>query len=144
LFFILFLISCYNEHRYPDVSLLGYNYLIYVNGSEQAESGTSASAPTFGGMISLVNALRKKDNKNSLGWINPVLYSPEGLAVFRGTIYDMLSGSNKCTAADNGNLPDNSTIVYSTCCLQGFYCAPGWDPVTGRHFHFQSINFMNF
>ena len=43
---------------YPDVSLLGYNYIVYQNKSAEGVSGTSASAPTFAAMVSLVNAAR--------------------------------------------------------------------------------------
>lgn len=43
---------------YPDVALLGYNYIVYQNKSVEGVSGTSASAPTFAAMISLVNAAR--------------------------------------------------------------------------------------
>jgi hypothetical protein len=34
---------------YPDVSLLGHNYIVVLNSSFYKESGTSASAPVFAG-----------------------------------------------------------------------------------------------
>ena len=102
--------------------------------------GTSASAPVFGGMISLINAARASQGKNPVGFINPTLWaysgkttpSPNNITIF--SVYnDILSGNNKC-AAYSGNNPSNAF-----CCDSGFYTTTGWDPVTG----FGSINFGN-
>lgn len=43
---------------YPDVSLAGANYLIYIGGSQALVSGTSASAPVMAALFTLVNAVR--------------------------------------------------------------------------------------
>ena len=61
---------------YPDISLLGFNYTIVVNGAPTSVSGTSASAPVFAAMVSLINANRLAISSNAslLGWINPALY----------------------------------------------------------------------
>jgi len=108
---------------YPDVSLLGNAYITYIAGSQQSLSGTSASAPVFAGMVSLVNAARKAAGKSSLGWLNPALYAFSSKFILN----DIKSGNNKCNA---NNL----------CCSQGFTAAPGWDPVTGLG----SVNFTAF
>jgi len=108
---------------YPDVSLLGNAYITYIAGSQQSLSGTSASAPVFAGMVSLVNAARKAAGKSSLGWLNPALYAFSSKFILN----DITSGNNKCNA---NNL----------CCSQGFTAAPGWDPVTGLG----SVNFTAF
>lgn len=38
-----------NGRGYPDVSILGNNYAVVLNGSTYALSGTSASSPVFAG-----------------------------------------------------------------------------------------------
>jgi len=108
---------------YPDVSLLGNAYITYVADKQQSLSGTSASAPVFAGMVSLVNAARKAAGKSSLGWLNPALYAFSSKFILN----DITSGNNKCNA---NNL----------CCSQGFTAAAGWDPVAGLG----SVNFTAF
>ena len=95
------------------MALLGSAYIIFEGGKSKVVAGTSASAPVFGAMVSLVNAARRASGKSSLGWINPALYS-----LSSKFIKDITSGDNKCSTA-------------TLCCENGFYAAPGWDPVTG-------------
>ena len=57
---------------YPDVSLLGYNYIIVDGGQFSAESGTSASAPVFAAMLSLINGELLAAGKPPVGFINPL------------------------------------------------------------------------
>ena len=78
-----------------------------------ATSGTSASAPVIAGMFSNINAARMAVGKGSVGWANPFLY--DGSSRF---FNDIRTGHNKCVAGGG-------------CCSEGFYAAPGWDPVTG-------------
>ena len=99
---------------YPDVSLLGASYITYASGSQVTLYGTSASSPVFAGMVSLVNAARLATGKSALGWLNPALYAFSSKIILK----DITSGDNKHT--DSG-----------LSCTQGFYAAPGWDPVTG-------------
>jgi tripeptidyl-peptidase-1 len=103
--------SVYNNTRavrgFPDVSLNAANYVVGVDGGFQTFSGTSASSPTFGAMLALINGERLKVGKKSVGFVNPVLYMhPE---VFT----DVVEGSNP------------------GCGTKGFSAVPGWDPVTG-------------
>ena len=86
-------------------------------------SGTSASCPVIAGMVSLINSARLDAGKPALGWLNPKIYALNG-----SFANDVTSGNNKCTRSA------------SLCCYQGFYAAPGWDPVTG----FGSVNFEKF
>lgn len=72
-------------------------------------AGTSCSAPSFAGMIALLNDARFAAGKSSLGWLNPLLYSAQGAPMFR----DIVAGNNP------------------GCGTKGFYAARGWDPVTG-------------
>lgn len=103
---------------YPDVSLLGASYVTVINGSKVVLYGTSASTPVFAGMVSLVNAVRQAAGKSSLGWLNPALYAFSKEFILN----DITSGNNLCSSDIAGS---------ATCCAQGFYAAPGWDPVTG-------------
>ena len=113
-----------NGRAYPDVSLMGYNYQIIINGQVGFVSGTSASAPVFAAMVSLVNTARVQQGKGPVGFLNPTLY------VFNATnpyFNDITIGENNCLKQDE------------PCCQSGFQCDQGWDPVTG----FGSIQYIN-
>ena len=112
---------------YPDVSLLAHRYLIIMAGTARYVDGTSASAPVFGAMVSLVNQRRKAAGKSLMGWINPFLYQYSSHFT-----NDITVGKNNC-----GRVSSTSTY---TCCDEGFYAASGWDPLTGLG----SINFQKF
>ncbi len=111
---------------YPDVSLAANNYVIVESGHYSAVSGTSASAPVFAAMVSLVNAGRLAAGKSALGWINPALYT-----YAHQFANDVTVGENNCAGK-------NEYAVL--CCSQGFHASKGWDPVTGLG----SINFDKF
>jgi len=112
---------------YPDVALLGHNYIITVAGSQEIVSGTSCSAPVFAGLVTLINSQRLTAGKAALGFLNPALYQTyaSNPAVFN----DITSGTNNCPAAQGT----------PTCCQYGFTAQAGWDPVTGLG----SVNFVN-
>lgn len=113
---------------YPDISLLASNHLFVTNGGQLAiAAGTSFAAPSFAGMIALINAQRRANGASSLGWLNPVLYAKASLFV-----QDIVSGDNKCAANDN-----NTSTTAPHCCAEGFHATIGWDPVTGLG----SVNF---
>ena len=83
---------------YPDVSMLGFNYLVVLAGQVVPVSGTSASAPVFASLLALVNSRRIALNKPTLGFINPGLYNQ---AIQQTTaMRDITYGSNKCTACE--------------------------------------------
>jgi len=110
---------------YPDVALLGHNYKVTIQGQEQIVSGTSASAPVFAGLITLINSARFNAGKKSLGFLNPALYQ---LAETHPDIFqDVTSGTNNCCA---GQFQPN-------CCQYGFTATQGWDAITGLG----SVNF---
>ena len=63
---------------FPDVSANGANYVIAVDGNYSLVYGTSASAPMFGSLITLINEERLNAGKSSVGFLNNVLYqNPE-------------------------------------------------------------------
>eukprot|EP01042_Synura_sphagnicola_P003220 gene3220-biopygen3474 len=117
-------VSGYNAtgRAIPDLAVVGFDYLTSVGERLFAASGTSVSTPVFAAMVSLVNSNRLQAGKSSLGWITPALYSN-----YSAFVNDVTSGNNLCATGPG-------------CCTQGFYCATGWDPVTG----FGSVNFQNF
>lgn len=113
-----------NGRGYPDVSLIGVNYAVVIDGSISSLYGTSASAPVFGAFISLINAFRSKYGLKGVGFINPTLYSGGYNASIRNNsvnyFNDITSGANRCCSVGKG------------CCKSGFNTSTGWDPVTGK------------
>eukprot|EP00727_Mastigamoeba_balamuthi_P000710 m51a1_g10636 putative activation domain containing protein (182) ;mRNA; r:75348-75940 len=103
---------------YPDVSLAGHNYPVVIGGNVFLLSGTSASAPVFAGMLSLINGERIKSGLPPVGWATPALWHLA--AEKRYAFNDVTEGRNNCCV---GNPP--------VCCPDGFAAAPGWDPVCG-------------
>ncbi|KAI0653154.1 peptidase S8/S53 domain-containing protein [Cubamyces menziesii] len=93
---------------YPDVAAQGENFQVVVGGRVGSVGGTSASSPTFAGVIALLNDFRLSRGKAPLGFLNPLIYST-GAAGFN----DITSGSNP------------------GCGTNGFTAGAGWDPVTG-------------
>lgn len=91
---------------FPDVSANGANYVIAVDGQFALVSGTSASSPTFGAILTLINNARLNAGKSSIGFVNPTLYANPSV------LNDITSGSNP------------------GCDTSGFSAEPGWDPVT--------------
>ena len=69
--------------------------------------GTSASTRIFASIINRINGMRLNARKNTLGFMNPALYSNSGM------FNDIVNGTN------------------SDCGTHGFSAVPGWDPVTG-------------
>lgn len=91
----------------PDISANGANYLCAVDGVGQLLYGTSASAPTVGSIITLINQQRITTGRKPVGFINPVLYAnPKALN-------DIKKGNNP------------------GCGTTGFTAVSGWDPLTG-------------
>ena len=106
---------------YPDVSLAGRRYAVAMGGKYYAVDGTEVSSSVVAGLFSNINAARIAVGKGSIGWVNPALYKNSNLFV-----NDITSGNNKCTSSSVVGAPNGFV-----CCSQGFFTAPGWDPVTG-------------
>ena len=64
--------------------------------------GTSCAAPTFAGVVTLLNDLRLAAGKSTLGYLNPLLYSNPSM------LTDITQGTNP------------------GCNTNGFEAAPGW------------------
>ncbi|KAL5349885.1 hypothetical protein ACLOAV_004919 [Pseudogymnoascus australis] len=93
---------------YPDVSAIGYHYVVVWNGVEHLQDGTSASAPAFAALIALVNDALIAEGRPTLGFLNPLLYS-RGAVAFT----DVTVGSN------------------FGCNTTGFPATKGWDAASG-------------
>jgi kumamolisin len=73
--------------------------LVVLNQKGQQIGGTSWSAPTWAGIITLVNQARVKAGKQRLPFFNPLLYPLNGSSSFR----DVTSGSNGAYHANAGH-----------------------------------------
>ncbi|KAH8990961.1 subtilisin-like protein [Lactarius akahatsu] len=92
----------------PDIALQATDFRIVFKNRPWKLSGTSCSAPTAAGIISLLNDYRISIGRPPLGFLNIWLYS-----LFLPGLNDITSGSNP------------------GCNTDGFSAVPGWDPVTG-------------
>ena len=98
---------------------VGHNLMVVFNGKLIPVDGTSASAPIFAGIITLLNDARLNSGKPPLGFLNPLLY---GLYASNPDCYkDIIVGHNRC----------GSLGWYPVCCPYGYQTSPGWDPVSG-------------
>jgi len=100
------------NRAYPDVSAVSANTPIVIAGQVVEAGGTSASTPTFAGLISLINDERLNNNLPPLGFLNPRLYQIYA-ANPTEAFFDIDSGNSQ------------------TSCTEGFPATKGWDPVTG-------------
>uniref|UniRef100_A0A4W5RG55 Tripeptidyl peptidase I n=1 Tax=Hucho hucho TaxID=62062 RepID=A0A4W5RG55_9TELE len=99
---------------YPDIAALSDNYWVVTDRVPIPwVSGTSASTPVVGGILSLINDRRFLKGLPSLGFLNPRLYQLQGQGLFDVT--------------DGCHLSCLDEQVQG----QGFCAAPSWDPVTG-------------
>merc|ERR1712060_444268 len=105
-----------NGRASPDVSLLGEQFEVYTSGpfgglEKVAVGGTSASTPTWGAIISLLNeeCLSASGGSKKLGFVNPLLY--QNADAFN----DITQGSNA--------IGENAA--------SGWKCTEGWDAATG-------------
>jgi tripeptidyl-peptidase-1 len=60
---------------YPDVSAIGDNYLVYLQGSGTKLSGTSVAVPIWASMLNLINEERLARGKRTVGFVHQVLVS---------------------------------------------------------------------
>ncbi|KAL2177315.1 peptidase S8/S53 domain-containing protein [Thermothelomyces heterothallicus CBS 202.75] len=92
---------------YPDVAAAGQNFRVVLRGYPNRMHGTSAAAPVWASILTLINEERRAVGKGPVGFVHQVLYQhPE---VFT----DITAGSNP------------------GCGTDGFPVKEGWDPVTG-------------
>merc|ERR1711948_112220 len=95
----------------PDVAALGEQFQVVDNGRTLSVGGTSASTPTWGGIVSLLNdaCLTASAGKKTLGFANPLFYqNPDAFN-------DITKGTNA--------IGENAQ--------SGWKCTEGWDAATG-------------
>jgi subtilase family serine protease len=78
-----------------------------------AASGTSGSAPLWGGLIALADQYAHHD----LGFVNPLIYRIARSSSYSQAFHDITIGNNGVTAGQ--------------AIVTGYQAGPGWDPVTG-------------
>jgi len=100
-----------NGRGSPDVALLGEKFAVIDNGQTIAVGGTSASTPSWGGIIALLNqdCLTASGGKKTLGFVNPLFYQNA----------DAFTDITKGTNAIGNNA------------ASGWKCTEGWDAATG-------------
>lgn len=101
------------------------SYEVIYSGEKYGSGGTSAAAPTFAGIIGLLNDARLRAGKPALGFLNPFLYS-EGYKALN----DITGGSSYgCGGID----PQSEEEVPGALIIPGAHwnATEGWDPVTG-------------
>ena len=111
-----------NGRGFPDVAAQAYNFTVIDRGDEIRVGGTSASAPAFAGIVSLLNSARLSKGRKPLGFLNPFIYKKG----YRG-LTDIVDGTSRgCTGTDiYSGLP--APFVPNA----GWAAVEGWDPVTG-------------
>ena len=95
----------------PDISAYSAYYNYIGNGQTAVVEGTSAAAPVWVGIISLINNARLAAGKSMMGFLNPWLYSLDST----DALTDITAGTNN----EGG------------CLHTGFAATTGWDAATG-------------
>jgi uncharacterized protein (TIGR03437 family) len=120
-----------NARDVPDLALSASadhdGYFVYTGGSLQVYGGTSVPAPTFAGIITLLNQYLVSIGAQSspgLGNINPKLYSLAQTAP--SAFHDVTTGNNIVTVACSGRFQSGCTNT-----PVGYSAGVGYDQVTG-------------
>jgi len=100
-----------NGRASPDVALLGEKFAVEDGGRVMAVGGTSASTPSWGAVISLLNeeCLTASGGQKTLGFVNPLLYK-------NADAFNDITKGNNAVGENAGN---------------GWSCTTGWDAATG-------------
>jgi len=113
-----------NYRAVPDVSALGSNLFTIVGGAPSREYGTSASAPIFAAILTLINNRLRLNGNETLRNAHEVFYQNENTNWFT----DITSGNNCGTRANNNlgefNFP---TLKLGQC----YFAGSGYDAVAG-------------
>jgi len=107
-----------DNRGYPDISTSGGMTLIVLGGAPQWNGGTSASTPTFAGIVSLLNDYRLNRGKKPLGFLNFILYDMG--ESYPQAYHYITEGNNTCTGWE-----------LNTCCTYGYSAIAGWNPAVG-------------
>lgn len=75
---------------FPDVSAIGNNVEIVVDGRLEPVGGTSCASPIFAATVALINDALIGAGKSPLGFLNPFLYANPG------AFHDVTTGACHC------------------------------------------------
>ena len=106
-----------------DVTIVGHNGAVYLDGTFQTIDGTSMSAPIWAGIVGLMNDKRLSENKPKVGMVAPLLYSMSNV---KGLFHRDVKGNS--VSSENGDHPiQNGQSDY------GFMSGnqTRWDPIRG-------------
>ena len=108
---------------YPDVSAIGHNCPVILDGQLYNVDGTSCSAPIWAGIVATLNSYQKSRGKPVLGFLNPMLYAmwEDDPTLFQ----DIQVGNNWCTEEGCCPVREDGGSDF------GYGASKGWDPVTG-------------
>lgn len=98
---------------FPDVSANGANYVVAVDGSLSLINGTSASSPTFGSVITLINEQCANAGKGPVGFVNPTLYANPGI------VNDITSGGQPGVRVGSGHGAGDAELCQDVACFCG-------------------------
>ncbi|GAM27310.1 hypothetical protein SAMD00019534_104860, partial [Acytostelium subglobosum LB1] len=104
---------------YPDVATVGHALWIINGGEFLSVDGTSASAPIFAGLVTILNDIRLNAGMPALGFLNPLFYQIAN--DHPDAFYDVIVGNNRCGVT--GYTP--------TCCDHGWSAVDGFDQTSG-------------
>ncbi len=116
-----------NARDVPDISLSSAShdgYFVFTNGLPALVYGTSASAPSFAGIVALLNhylVSKGAEAQPGLGNINPALYRLAQTAP--GAFHDIVTGDNKVPCSQSS--PGCAAGAF------GYAAGPGYDMATG-------------
>lgn len=113
-----------SKRGFPDVATIGVDYAVVDQGTHYLVNGTSASAATFAGQVSLLNAARLSSNLTALGFLNPLLYN------LSASVFSDITGGSSVGCVGNSAFGAEGASWNAT---------EGWDPVTG----FGVLNFTS-
>lgn len=111
-----------NGRGFPDVAAQGVRYHVFDHDKDSLVSGTSASAPMFAAVVSLLNNARLAKGLPPMGFLNPWLYT----VGWAGLTDIVNGGSTGCTGTDIYSRLPAPYVPYA-----GWNATKGWDPVTG-------------
>ena len=107
---------------FPDVAAQSNRFQVVDDGQVISVGGTSASSPTFAGIVALLNDARLSAGKPALGFLNPWIYS----GAYRGLTDIVDGGSTGCTGTDIYSGLPTPVVPFAS-----WNATKGWDPVTG-------------
>jgi len=107
----------------PDVSMVADNlFVIADNGQSEFIKGTSAAAPLWAGLTSLMNQRAAAVGHGSVGFINPAVYSLCKGTNYHSYFHDITTGNNT-----------DSTGTNSFPAVVGFDLCTGWGTPAGQN-----------